>query len=787
MDQAAPQTLMGLASDPPDISAEQASATARDLFGLDGTVEPKRGERDRNFRIRATDRRDVILKFCNDAEDPAVIDMQTQALRHIADRGAEVPVPRVIPALDGETVSLTDLSDGRRLMVWAMSYLPGKTLWECDRTPALLRDVGAVLAETDIALRGFFHPAANQCLAWDLMQAGEVAGFADLIKDAGDRQLVAGVLDRFCGRTVPMLKGLRGQIIHNDGNLGNVLAETGDKAAVTGLIDFGDMVHGPLIAELAVAGGDVVLETADPMGSAAALVAGYHSVLPLEADELAVLFDGILARLAVTLAIHAWRWEQSGGAAPADIAYEEPCRRALQDLASVSHEDAERLFRRACGMVPAEVQPATTTPVNELVERRHRVLGRGLSLSYSEPLHIVRGEGVWLYDGDGRAYLDAYNNVAHVGHCHPQVVAAIAGQSAQLNTNTRYLHSTVLDYAERLTRLMPDGLDVCVFVNSGSEANDIAWRMAKAFTGQDGALIMENAYHGGTDAVVALSPEEFETPTLRSHIRTIEAPDTYRGRLRGDVADAGSDYAGDADRAIGELEAAGHGLAAFMVDSGFTSNGILDVPAGYGGAVAAKVHAAGGVVIGDEVQYGFGRPGSHFWGFDLLQMPLDIVTLGKPIGNGHPLGVVVTRRDILEAFNRDAGYFSTFGGNPVSCAAGLAVLDVLESEQLQHNAAQTGAYLVEGLRALQQKHQLIGDVRGSGLIAGVELVRDRATREPAARERDQVLDLMKNRGVLVGRTGELGNIVKIRPPMPFGRAHADHLIAAMDDALAELE
>ena len=778
------RTLMGLASDAPQVSVSEAARVAGELFALDGTPEPKRGERDRNFRLSARDGRDVILKFCNEAEDPSVIDMQTEALLHIANYGPEIPVPRVIAATNGEPVNRAELADGRHLMVWAMSYLPGKTLWECARTPDLIRAVGATLAQTDLALRGFFHHAAGQCLAWDLMRAGDLAPFAGLVADAGEREMTSRILDGFRTRTIPKLKGLRGQVIHNDGNLGNVLAVPGSVSPVTGLIDFGDMVHGPLIAELAVAGADVVLETDDPMGAAAALVAGYHAVLPLDAAELEVLFDGILARLAVTLAIHAWRWDNSGGAEPEDTAYEEPCRRALEVLTAISHSEAEAVFRQACGVPPAPSPATAEVSVDELVARRYNVLGRDLALSYSEPLHLVRGEGVWLYDPQGRAYLDAYNNVAQVGHCHPHVVSAISRQSAVLNTNTRYLHTTVLDYAERLVGLMPEKLDVCVFVNSGSEANDIAWRMAKAFTEKEGALILEDAYHGGTDAVVALSPEEYETPVLRPYVRSIEAPNTYRGRLGPDAAGAGEDYARDADRAIGELNTAGFGVAAFMLDSALTSDGIPDVPEGYARAVCKKVNDAGGIIIGDEVQYGFGRPGSHFWGFEMLDFSPDIVTLGKPAGNGHPVGVVVTRRDILTAFNRDAGYFSTFGGNPVSAAAGCAVLDVLERERLQENARVTGAHLLEGLRGLQSKHSLIGDVRGCGLLAGVELVRDRKTLEPAAGERDRVLDLMKEKGVLVGRTGRLGNVIKIRPPMPFGKEHADMLIAALDEALA---
>lgn len=784
MDQKTPQNEpLGLASDPPECPVEDAARIARELFGLEGEPEPKRGERDRNFRIRSADGRDVVLKFLNPAEDIAVVDMQTEALRHIARQDPGLPVPRVVPTREGLSVDTAALRDGRNLLVRCLTHLPGEILWECGRHPELARGAGAFLARTDLALRGFFHPAANQYLAWDLMRVPDIRPFADLIDDPEERDLVGSVLTRFCDVTIPRMRGLRAQVIHNDANLGNLLAVPERPGEIAGLIDFGDMVHGTLASEIAICAADFVLETDDPMGAAAALTEGYHRCSPLEDGDVDVLFDAILARLAVTLAIHAWRWDKADGEPPADIAYEAPCREALKGLTALGHDEAGRRLRDACGLSPVRSRNSPA-PLFELLERRRRLLGADLSLSYDEPLHLVRGEGVYMYDPQDRAYIDAYNNVAHVGHCHPHVVSAVTRQVALLNTNTRYLHETILDYSERLTATLPDGLDVCVFVNSGSEANDIAWRMAKAWTGREGALITENAYHGGTDAIIALSPEEYEDPVLRPYVRSLEAPDTYRGRFGADHADAGAAYAEDADRAIAELVDGGHGLAAFMVDSGFTSDGILDVPPGYLGAVRKKVHDAGGILIGDEVQYGLGRPGTHFWGFELLEAVPDIVTLGKPIGNGHPVGVVVTRREILDAFNADAGYFSTFGGNPVSCAAALATLEVIEQENLQDNARHTGAYLKERLVALKQRHDLVGDVRGTGFVVGVDLVRDRATRAPAARERDFVINHMKSNGILVGRTGRLGNVVKIRPPMPFARQHADALVDAMDRALS---
>jgi 4-aminobutyrate aminotransferase-like enzyme len=394
----------------------------------------------------------------------------------------------------------------------------------------------------------------------------------------------------------------------------------------------------------------------------------------------------------------------------------------------------------------------------------------------------VRGEGVWLYDPAGRRHLDAYNNVPSVGHANPHVAGAIARQAALITSNTRYLHETVVEYAERLAATMPAGLDTCLFVNSGSEANDAAWRIAKAATGRTGALTMENAYHGVTDAVAALSPYYgAQAVPLAPHVQAVESPDIYRGRFRG--SDAAARYAEDADRAIAALAASGHGIAAFIVDSAFVSNGIIDVPPGWLQAVAARVRAAGGLVIGDEVQSGFGRLGDAFWGFAAHGIVPDLVTLGKPMASGHPVGVVVTRAEILAAFTGRVEFFSTFGGNPVSAAAALATLEVLQRDRLQENARATGAAFRAGIAALAEAHEAIGQVRGRGLMIGVDLVRDRATRAPAPDLARRVVNAMRALGVLIGVDGPGGNVLKIRPPLPFAAEHAEIAVAALDRAL----
>jgi 4-aminobutyrate aminotransferase-like enzyme len=419
-----------------------------------------------------------------------------------------------------------------------------------------------------------------------------------------------------------------------------------------------------------------------------------------------------------------------------------------------------------------------------LLARRERLLGAGAPLFYDEPLHIVRGEGVWLYDADGRRYLDCYNNVPHVGHCHPEVVAALARQAATLNVHTRYLHETILDYSERLLATFAPHLNSVLYACTGSEANDQALRLARHATGRRGMICTNLTYHGNTTAVDAISPLFYGRVTPHPDVRTIPWPDTYRAPHGLAGAALRDHYLGCLDAAIAELQASDAGFAGFIVCSIFANEGLPDVPAGFMALATERVRAAGGLVIADEVQAGFGRTGT-MWGHDLVEFVPDIVTLGKPMGNGHPISAVVTRRELLDAFRHDVMYFNTFGGNPVSCAVASAVLDVMERESLVANARTQGDYVRDGFRRLAERHALIGDVRGAGLWIGVELVRDRATREPATEETRRIVNRMKERGILMNSIGEFDNVLKMRPPMPFAREHAELLLTTIDDVLGE--
>ncbi len=419
---------------------------------------------------------------------------------------------------------------------------------------------------------------------------------------------------------------------------------------------------------------------------------------------------------------------------------------------------------------------------NELLERRRRLLGPAYRLFYRDPLHLVRGEGVWLYDSEGNRFLDMYNNVAHVGHCHPRVVEAISNQAATLNTHTRYLHGNILAYSERLLGTFPGELDVVMFACSGSEANELALRIASEVTGATGLIVTDSAYHGTTKATFEISTEDIPADEMPDHVVTVPSPDTYRGEFRDDC-DAGPKYAAHLADAIGTLHARGLKPAAFIVDTIVSSGGVVRPPAGYLREAAAVVRDAGGIFVADEVQAGFGRTGQQFWGFEADDVVPDIATMGKPMGNGHPVSAVVTSRSLVERFAERKHYFNTFGGNPVSCAAALAVLDALEEECLQDNAREVGAYLVDGLRGLAEAHEAIGDVRGTGLFIAVELVEDQDTREPAAALTDDIVNGLRDRGVLTGSIGPHRNILKLRPPMVVSRENVDFLLEQLDDAL----
>jgi 4-aminobutyrate aminotransferase-like enzyme len=420
--------------------------------------------------------------------------------------------------------------------------------------------------------------------------------------------------------------------------------------------------------------------------------------------------------------------------------------------------------------------------VSSLVNRRRRTFGPTSMLFYERPLNLVRGEGIWLYDADGTRYLDAYNNVPSVGHCHPRVVEAVSRQMATLNTHTRYLYDNIYTYAERLLATMPEAVSNVVFTCTGSESADLALRVSRAVTGGTGFIATENAYHGNTSAVTEVSPSSASAEPRPDYVFLVAAPDTYRQPAR----DAGQRLGNDIRVAIAGMQERNIRFAGFIADSIFSSDGVFPGEPGLLAEAVAAVREAGGVYIADEVQPGFGRTGEKMWGFDRHSVVPDVVVMGKPMGNGFPMGGVAIRPDLLEAFGSKSGYFNTFGGNPVAAAAGLAVLDVLESEGLQANALETGAYLRSEVRIIATAGDRLGDVRGAGLYTGVEIVKDKASREPDRESAERIVNELRQRNILIGTAGRHGNVLKIRPPLCFGREHVDIFLEGFAGAMASV-
>jgi 4-aminobutyrate aminotransferase-like enzyme/Ser/Thr protein kinase RdoA (MazF antagonist) len=741
-----------LEAPPPRFTADDAAAIAAELFGLTGSAEPLGSERDQTFLIE--DGSDGgVLKVSNLGEDPVVLDLETGAILHTLAVDPGLPLPRPRLARDGSYRPTVDGPDGPhlvRLLERLRGHVGGPEL-EDDA----VRAFAATHARLGLALRGFFHPAAGRELLWDLHHVANLRPLVPSVDRAQRRRLVEAVLERYEERVAPAWPRLRAQVVHGDFNLDNVLLDERDR--VGGIVDFGDIAHTALVADFAIALASLLRGRPgdDVFRVARIAIDGYASVVPLERSELDLLGDLVAARLAAIVTISAWRVERY----PENAVY-------IQAWDDDSWELLELFDAAGADSVAGELgatPPAAAT--GDLARRRHELLGPALSeLTYRKPVHVVRAEGVWIVEAGGRRLLDAYNNVPVVGHCHPRVTEAVVRQTRAVNTHSRYLYEPLIELAERLVATMPpeSGLDTVMLVNSGSEANDLARRLAAAFTGRRGAIVTEHAYHGVTTATADLSPEEWSAAYRPADVAAICPP----GRGESAVEVAG---------AIAALDAAGAGLAATFLDCGFTSDGILTPPAAEIAAVARLTKAAGGLFVADEVQAGHGRTGEHLWSFAGYGLAPDIVTLGKPMGNGYPVAAVISRRDVFAALGAETSVFSTFGGNPVAAQAAIAVLDVIDDERLVAHAQRVGARLLRSLQAVAAGAPSIVEARGRGLLVGVEIT-DAAV---AA----SVVEGVRDRGILIGRTGRDGNVLKIRPPLVFGDDHAELLVSTLEDVL----
>ncbi|MEI7761046.1 MAG: aminotransferase class III-fold pyridoxal phosphate-dependent enzyme [Thermoleophilia bacterium] len=750
----------------PDVSQSLARQIARTVFGIDGDATPLDGERDRNFRIDGAGG-SFVLKVGNPADPAGAVEMQVLAMEHALRANPLLAIPRPHRTLDSRPTGEVEI-DGVRHAVQLVTLIDGAAFPAGPVSPDGRRAVGVAVALLDQALAGFTHPLAQRSILWDITRLRELRPKLDYV-GAENRALVERSLDRFDAVTAPALELVPSSTIHGDANPGNLLLDRDDPDRIAGIVDFGDLVHARTVIDPAIAAGYQAFGADNPLDPLVEVVTAYHAVSQLTIAEVELIPELAAARMAQSILISAWRAELH----PDNLAYimadQEDCLATLARIDDHGVATLAAALTDACGL-----GRRTPPSLEDSLSLRRARLGPALGLSYDDPVRLDSGNGVWLTDTDGNRLLDAYNNVPQVGHAHPRVTAALASQARRLTTNTRYLVDEVTLYADRLTALMPEQLSVVMFVNSGSEANDVAIQIARAVTGNRGVVITEHAYHGTTAATAALSPEELGPDALEPWVARIGGATTLG------AADAAVRVSGEVDDAFARLRERGHGPALIVCDDVFASDGIFAVPPGYLRTAYARARAVGALCLADEVQAGFGRVGTPFWGFALDGVVPDIVTLGKPMGNGYPMGAIITTPEIAAQFAERWHFFSTFGGSPVAAAVGTAVLDVIERERLAEQAERVGSYFRERLSEVAASHAVVREVRGPGLYIGVELDCESLGRADIG---SAVANGLRRRGVLVGAIGPRFNVIKIRPPLVFSERHADRVATELDATL----
>lgn len=726
-------------------------------------AKPLAGYIDRNFLI--TDESDVryIIKFST--SDPLYyLHAQNNVLAILSAQSELYPAP--LATTTGELVVAIDSYNVRLL-----TFLDGTFLNDIPKKSAeLLINFGQTLAQLDKTLQDISTPSLSHVnLDWDIKNTLDRLPSLKYVTDTHKQRVIQYFLKQFDEQVRPKLPALRKSIIHNDANPLNVLCHENE---VCGIIDFGDMVYSSLIFDPAVALTYLMMETEEPLKIAQVFLQAYHKQFALEKKELDILYYIIAARLCTSQIMSAQSKAEKPENNYASID-EERGWNLLSTWLSINPIRARETFLSACGYGETPLDNVDAT-----LEKRHQYISKGQSVSYDAPIIMTSAAMQYMYDDRGNSYIDCVNNIKHVGHSHPHVVEAGQRQMNKLNTNTRYLYDNLTNYAERLLSKLPPRLTKIFFVNSGSAASDLAIRLARTFTSRHDFIVIDQGYHGNTQIGIDISSYKFDGKGgegARSFIHKLAMPDTYRHPGTGEM------YAQELDALLGGVEPAG-----FIGESILSCGGQLVLPDGYFEHVYHKIRAAGGVCIADEVQVGFGRVGEHFWGFEMQGVVPDIVIMGKPIGNGHPLAAVATTQEIADAFDNGMEFFSSFGGNPVSCEIGMAVLNVIENENLQEHAKDLGNYILQQWRELQSRFDCIGDVRGIGLFLGIEFVTSRDTKEPDEKTAHAVVNKMKERLFLLSTDGPYHNVIKFKPPMVFSYADADRLYENLGEVLVEL-
>lgn len=742
-------------------------------FGLkDFNIKKLAGYDNVNYHIQSSEKSYVFKTYSHSEELEDLTKAENEALLNLQKKpSTQYPAP--VAFGDGLFVKTAELQGGKKICRM-LTFLEGKFMGDIEPTPQLMESLGSFLAETDLKLGKLKdYRLRSRTWEWDIQHLHLNKKYLADIPDPRNRNLALYFFQQYEENVLPLLPQFRKQIIHNDANEWNVLTKAG---RVSGIIDFGDITHSYLINELAVALAYVCYDKEEPLVWANLVLSAYHKILPLEEKEIAVLYYLIAARLVISVcnSAHARKTDPDNSYTSVS---EKNAWAMLKKWLEINPLYAENEFRAAVELPRLEA-PA----VESIVEKRHQFLSPVLSLSYREPIYMKKAAFQYMYDAYGNTFLDAYNNIPHVGHSHPKVVAAGQKQMAVLNTNTRYLYDQLAGYAEKLLAKFPQSLNRVYFVNSGSAAADLAIRMAKFHTGFEKIMVMESGYHGNSQTGIDISDYKFNNPKgqgQKNYILKTAVPDSYRGKYAEAGPETGEKYAEDT---IQELQAQQGKIAAFICEPILGCAGQVPLAPGYLKAVYPAVRHQGGVCISDEVQTGFGRVGTHFWGYELQGVVPDIVVLGKPMANGHPMGAVVCTQAIAESFEKGVEFFSSFGGNPVSCAIASAVLDVIAEEKLQKNALTTGKYYKSLFKNLQVEHPCIGDVRGAGLFLGVDIVKA-GTKTPDTRLAHHIKNELRKQYILVSTDGPYDNVIKTKPPISFTKEQAEKVIGAFEQIL----
>lgn len=721
-----------------------------------------------NFKVNTNKEHFVLKKYRHSAATLALLAAEDRAAVALGPI-ASLQFPKSIANLKQEPFTIVDDHIYRLL-----PFIEGDFIATIAKDNQLMVSFGTALGTMDKTLLAHYDAvfAAKETL-WDLKYFKNNIHYLEDIPDSKDRNLVRYFFLQFDEQIVPIQHGLRKSLIHNDANDWNVLTRNN---TVSGFIDFGDMCHTWLINELAVGLTYMMMHQENPLETAEMMLTAYHKVLPLQEIELDALYYLIAARLCTSVCNSAHTKKRKPESEYITIS-EQPAWALLRVWLRINPIKAKDRFRKACGFPQTAKQH-----LGKQLQRRANHLSPALSLSYTTPIQMSRSAFQFMYDVEGNTILDAYNNIMQVGHCHPKVVAAGQGTMARLNTNTRYIYEELLSYSEKLLAKFPPQLSKVFFVNSGSAASDLAIRMAKTHTQKAKVMVLENGYHGNTQYGIEISHYKYNhkggTGKAASILET-PMPKVYGSGFRQESR-AAEHYAGIAQQQIYDAH---QSIAAFIAEPIVGCGGQVPLAQGYLQQLYPTVRAQGGICISDEVQVGFGRLGTHFWGFEMHGVIPDMVILGKPMGNGHPIGALVTTAEIAESFDNGMEFFSSFGGNPVSCAIGEAVLDVIEEDKLQAQALETGNYLKMALVRLQRHFQEIGDVRGSGLFLGVELIT--ANGQPNTHLAQLVKNQLRKRNILISTDGPYDSVLKIKPPLYFTMDNGKELVDNIENILKE--